>query len=258
MATTIFMSDLHLMQEDHAKTQLFADLLKQWQHDDNIDEVYILGDLFDYWLGDDDENEFIIAVKEIFTNFSQYKPIYFIHGNHDFAIGKKFAAQTGLILLPDCSVITKFNQRILLSHGDCFCSHDVAYQITKKIIRQRLLLFVLLHLPLKWRYKIKDILQNTKIRSKIDDKKKYYVVDATISKIATQQQASIVIHGHTHTPGHYQITTTGQTLERYEIPDWGDMKRGGYISVSATGVSIQTKNKARQFELNYQQQLFQH
>jgi len=83
-----FVSDLHLSPETHISNKMFLDLLNQWR--DELDALYILGDFFDYWLGDDDSNEFISTIKESFANFTKFKPIYFIGGNHDFAIGKRF------------------------------------------------------------------------------------------------------------------------------------------------------------------------
>ena len=129
----IFISDLHLSSDTEENNQLFYELLNKWQVD--IDALYILGDFFDAWLGDDDSNLFIEQMKLHLREFTKKKPIYYIRGNHDFAVGRRFERQTGVKILKDCSVIEVANNRILLTHGDVFCSLDVGYQRLKKIIQ---------------------------------------------------------------------------------------------------------------------------
>jgi UDP-2,3-diacylglucosamine hydrolase len=131
--------------------------MKYWQN--NVDALYILGDFFDYWLGDDDDNPFISTIKQSLAQFTQLKPIYFIGGNHDFAIGKKFARETKIAILNDCSTINLDNRSILISHGDVFCSLDVKYQRMKKILQNPILIYILTKTPLKFRKKIKDKLE---------------------------------------------------------------------------------------------------
>lgn len=233
----VFISDLHLSPDTPDNNQLMFSLLESWQH--NLDGLYILGDFFDYYLGDDDNNKFILSIKQAFYKFTRHVPIYFIHGNHDFVLGRRFVRESGVQIIRDLTTIKAARQTILLSHGDVFCSLDIAYQRMKKILRNPVVQFTLLQTPLSWRYKLKDFLENKSATSfNTQPNEIYQVVDKTIVEIAQQKQANIVIHGHTHHPGRYFIQADNYTLERYEIPDWTDMKRGGYIMLEGETISI--------------------
>jgi UDP-2,3-diacylglucosamine hydrolase len=223
-----FISDLHLSPNTHHANQIFAELMVKWQTE--LDALYILGDFFDYWLGDDDSNDFIINIKNIFKQFTQHKPIYFITGNHDFGLGKVFVRETGIIKLRDCSILTSGNDRILLSHGDIFCSLDIQYQRMKKILQNPVLMAIGRKTPLSWRYKLKEFLEHKSAKSfNSKPAHTYHIVDDTVTNIAKKLQANIVIHGHTHRPGKYEITKDEYTVNRFEIPDWADRNPGGYI-----------------------------
>jgi UDP-2,3-diacylglucosamine hydrolase len=224
-----FISDLHLSPRTTSKNKLFYSMLAKWQTE--LDGLYILGDFFDYWVGDDDNNHFIREIKIALSTFTHTKPIFFIRGNHDFALGQRFARETGITILPDCSTIKLATDlTILLSHGDVFCTLDLNYQKMKKIIQNPIIKWILLQMPLSWRYKFKDMLEkqagahfNTK-HSQV-----YRVVDQTVIDIAHKHKAHTVIHGHTHNPGKYVLTHLNSNITRFEIPDWESRPAGGYI-----------------------------
>jgi UDP-2,3-diacylglucosamine hydrolase len=227
----IFISDLHLTADSSNKNLLFFSALKQWRG--AINALYILGDFFDYWLGDDDDNLFIQQIKSALKDFTCVTPIYFCHGNHDFALGKAFAQQSGIQFIRDLHTLVADDQRILLSHGDTFCSLDISYQRMKKILRNPIVIFLLRRLPLKLRYKIKEKLESSS-HNRNPDKSHlehlYQVVPKSVIASAVQANAAIVIHGHTHNPGYYPLTgPSGTTIHRYEIPDWEERPPGGYI-----------------------------
>lgn len=225
----IFISDLHLSPDTPEKNQLFFSLLSSWQG--QIDALYILGDFFDYWLGDDDDNQFIREMRTQLHAFGQTTPIYFRGGNHDFALGKKFAKSANLTLISDLTTLKLGNEVILLSHGDTFCTLDLGYQKMKKILQHPLVVFILRKIPLSWRYKLKEQLEN-KSHSTTNTKPDYIycVVDESIKQFANQKQATVVIHGHTHRPGKFVLNTDHDTqIIRYEIPDWQDHPAGGYL-----------------------------
>jgi UDP-2,3-diacylglucosamine hydrolase len=233
----VFISDLHLSAKTHNSNQLFYNLMEKWRAE--LDGLYILGDFFDFWCGDDDDNEFIREIKASLRAFTRHKPIYFRGGNHDFAIGKKFALDTGITLIPDMSVLKVGSNTILLSHGDTFCTLDISYQRLKMVLQNPLTIFILRRLPLSWRYKIKDKLEHKSgesFNSKPDST--YHVVDATVVKFATQHKANVVIHGHTHRPSLYQIKTPTGIISRFEIPDWADRLPGGYIILNDNKIEI--------------------
>lgn len=232
-----FISDLHLSLKTKDSNQLFFNLLKKFQNE--VDALYILGDFFDYWLGDDDSNDFIESIKQALAAFTKFKPIYFIVGNHDFAVGTRFAKETGITLLKDCSVITVDNKKILLAHGDIFCTLDKNYQKMKKILTNPLTLFILRRTSLKFRYKLKEKLEHNAAKSfNTKAHETYHIVDKTIIKYAKKYKVNTVIHGHTHNPGIYKIHSKYGIIERIEIPDWSDHIAGGYIIVENKEIKI--------------------
>lgn len=232
-----FISDLHLSPDTFSNNQLFYSLLKKWQ--DEIDALYILGDLFDYWVGDDDDNVFTREMKQILANFTQYIPIYFIGGNHDFGIGKHFALETGISLLKDLTPLTIGKNIILLSHGDIFCTLDVKYQKMKSILQNPITKFILRRIPLRLRYKLKEKLEHGASKEfNTQTQETYHVVDSTVAAFAHKYQANIVIHGHTHNPDCYIIKSKHGILQRFEIPDWVDRKPGGYIMLEDEKIKI--------------------
>jgi UDP-2,3-diacylglucosamine hydrolase len=232
-----FISDLHLSPDTPQNNQLLFDLLKTWQH--SLDGLYILGDFFDYYLGDDDNNEFTLSIKKAFKEFTQYAPIYFLVGNHDFGLGKIFARETGIKIIPDLSIIKIAGNTILLSHGDTFCTLDIKYQRMKKILQHPLLMYILRKTPLSWRYKLKETLEKKSAGAfNSMPENTYHVVDSSIVGMALQYQANLVIHGHTHKPGRYLIKTDNLDIWRYEIPDWSDRTPGGYILLENEDIQI--------------------
>ena len=232
-----FFSDLHLSPDTPFNNQLLFNLLVSWQH--SLDGLYILGDFFDYYLGDDDNNEFTLSIKKAFSEFTQHAPIYFIGGNHDFGLGHIFVRETGVKIIRDLTTIKIANNVIMLSHGDAFCTLDIKYQRMKKVLQNPILMYILRKTPLSWRYKLREALESKSANVfNTMPQETYHVVDSTIIKLAKQKQANIVIHGHTHNPGHYLIKADDITIERYEIPDWADRSGGGYIILEDKNISI--------------------
>ena len=131
---TYFISDLHLTPDRRAVTTLFLDFLQDIAAD--AESVYILGDLFEYWIGDDavDVVGQTIAFEAIQRTAGSGIPVYFIPGNRDFLVGSGFEDQTGCRLLPDPSTITIDGARILLMHGDSLCTDDTAHQQFRSLV----------------------------------------------------------------------------------------------------------------------------
>lgn len=238
----IFISDLHLSQDTPTENQKFFTLLKSWRG--QIDGLYIMGDFFDYWLGDDDDNQFIRDIKFSLQEFSKLTPIYFRGGNHDFAVGKKFAKECGIKLIPDMTTIQVNGQTILLSHGDTFCTLDIGYQRMKRIFQNPLSVFILRRIPIKYRRKLKEAIEyKSHNKPHVNPDYIYQVVDRTVIKYAKKHAAKIVIHGHTHRPGSYVIKTDeNMQIKRYEIPDWQDHEAGGYIILDDEQITVVMPN----------------
>ena len=225
----IFISDLHLSEDTPDRNQLFISYLKKWRG--NIDALYILGDFFDYWLGNDDKTHFTTMIKNYLKEFTEYTPIYFIGGNHDFAIDDEFAHDTNIKLLSDCSIINIDNTKILISHGDIFCTLDVKYQRMKKVLQNKLVVYLLKKIPLSLRRKLKDKLQKESHEAYNKTKPETYnVVDDAIYQHAKQTNANFVVHGHTHRPGYYLVMSNKNIVPRIEIPDWTKKPYGGFVT----------------------------
>lgn len=227
----VFVSDLHLSPNTTDANNMFLQLLDKWVI--KYDALYILGDFFDYWVGDDDKNNFTEMIKKALHKFTRQKPIYFIVGNHDFALGQLFAKQSGIKFIKDLTVLEVLDYRIMLSHGDIFCTLDKPYQRMKMVLQNKFILFLLKRLPLSIRYWIKNKLKQTNKKNyNFFNKENYYVVDSAIMKYALARNCNLVIHGHTHTPGLYSCKKNDIILQRYELPDWENRKFGGYLELN--------------------------
>ena len=132
--TTLFISDLHLEADRPDIGKQFLHFLKTEANE--ADDLYILGDLFEAWVGDDDPNTHYFKIKRALRKLTDGGiPVYFMHGNRDFMIGKGFANETGVKILPDPYRVDMYGQKALLSHGDILCIDDVKYQRVRKMVR---------------------------------------------------------------------------------------------------------------------------
>ena len=148
--TTLFISDLHLDAERPEVTRQFMEFMKQEAA--GAEALYILGDLFESWVGDDDPNPHYRTVKAALRRLvNRGVPVYFMHGNRDFAIGDRFAEETGVRLLPDPHVVELYGENVLLAHGDAYCTDDVQYQTVRKMTRDPQWLSMMLAKPLQER-----------------------------------------------------------------------------------------------------------
>lgn len=217
----LFIADLHLSPEHPRLVRGFLDVLKAYQG--KIDELYILGDWFEAWLGDDDDNEWLNGIVQALKVFAQVgTQVYFIRGNRDFALGQKFLDRFGGKLLPDEITIEQNSLRIRIEHGDALCTDDVDYQKFKKIIRNPILLKILLLLPLKTRRAIANYARQKSKQShqKHNQLKTRYIMD--VNEQAVQEVLAthdLIIHGHTHRP---QIHEYADGKKRYVLGDWRD------------------------------------
>jgi UDP-2,3-diacylglucosamine hydrolase len=128
---TYFIADLHLTQ---SRPDISACFLRFLKHDAiEAEKLYILGDLFEAWIGDDDDSPFVKTISSALNSLSSFgTKIYFIHGNRDFLLGKKFAKQSGMELLPEVDLIELYGQEVVIMHGDTLCTRDVDYQKFRK------------------------------------------------------------------------------------------------------------------------------
>ncbi|TCK01459.1 UDP-2,3-diacylglucosamine hydrolase [Volucribacter psittacicida] len=215
---TFFIADLHLNPAQPHLTALFTQFMQQQAP--QAQAVYILGDLFDFWIGDDEQSELIEQVKcQIKQLTEQGVPCYFIHGNRDFLLGERFAKACQLQLLPEYYVIDLYGKKTLLCHGDTLCIDDISYQKFRQRVQQKWLQRLFLCLPLSLRLHIAH-----KIRQKSQQDKQYknrQIMDVNpeyVLKILQQFKVEQVIHGHTHRQNIHQIPPH---FCRIVLGDWG-------------------------------------
>ena len=219
MQKTYFIADLHLSENRPHLLALFRQFMQEQAPE--AEKLYILGDLFDFWIGDDEQSDLISEVQQLIRHLTeQGVPCYFQHGNRDFLIGKKFANACGLTLLPTYQVIDLYDTPTLLCHGDTLCVDDVKYQHYRKKVHQKWRQWLFLHLPLKVRLNIAE-----KIRAKSrQDKqlKSTEIMDvnaAFVQQMFAQFHVTQMIHGHTHRQKHHEIPPH---FHRIVLGDWGE------------------------------------
>ncbi len=216
-----FIADLHLTAQRPQAIELFRDFLAQAQG--LLDQLYILGDLFEYWVGDDgaDEAEFIPVVAALRTATNQGLRISVLHGNRDFLLGAHFVERTGCRLLDDPHELTLFGTPTLISHGDALCTDDHAYQDLRRQFRDPRWQQQILTRPLADRIAMARALRAESGRAT-------QALDATVLDVNTEAASALLerhgvrrlIHGHTHRPGEYPVPTATGSGVRIVVGDW--------------------------------------
>ncbi|MCI7717824.1 UDP-2,3-diacylglucosamine diphosphatase [[Pasteurella] aerogenes] len=231
MKKTYFIADLHLSENQPHLTRLFLDFMQQQAPD--AEAIYILGDLFDFWIGDDEQSPLIEQVKEQIKRLTdKHIPCYFIHGNRDFLVGKRFAKACGLTLLPTYQVLNLYGQKTLLCHGDTLCIDDLAYQRFRRKVHQPWRQWLFLCLPLKVRLKIAQKIRHKSQQDK--QRKSDEIMDVNpdfVRQIFTQFDVNLLIHGHTHRQNIHQIPPH---FTRIVLGDWG--KTASILEASENGL----------------------
>jgi UDP-2,3-diacylglucosamine hydrolase len=203
-------------------------------------QLYLLGDIFEYWAGDDDIEAFNRQVVDAIRAVSNTGvEIFWIAGNRDFLAGSAFAKASGVILLPDPFVACIAGRRLVLTHGDAQCTDDIAYMAFRSQVRQPEWQKEFLARSLEQRKAIiASLRQGSRDaqRDKADD-----IMDVNADAIASLYEATatnIMIHGHTHRPARHVISGKGADRVRYVLPDWDCdtiTARGGWIAITADG-----------------------
>ena len=236
MSQTLFISDLHL---DPKRPHIIAAFCRFLEAHTNIDALYILGDLFEYWIGDDDPaiglETAISSIRELSTSGV---PVYFIHGNRDFLIGKTFAKQTQCKIMQEETVINLYGKPTLIMHGDTLCTDDIAYQKYRKKARNPLIQKTLLMLSVKRRLKMADALRN-KSKSAIAEKSEEImdVNQAAVEQVMNKYNVTQLIHGHTHRPAEHEFTVNNENYKRYVLGDWYD--HGSVLRCTSNTITLE-------------------
>lgn len=236
MNTTLFISDLHLSDERPEINSLFFRFIEETARD--ADALYILGDLFEYWVGDDqlDHDPLARAVTDSLRQLSDSGTnVFFMHGNRDFLIGERFAQEAGLSILADPTLIELDDQKILLMHGDTLCTDDTAYQKFRAQTRTAEWQKAALSNP----YEARQLLAQS-MRTKSDaekNQKREEIMDvsnATVEEVFRKHRFPTMIHGHTHRPATHRLSVDGHACERWVLADWH--LRGECLEVGEDGM----------------------
>ena len=236
--TTLFISDLHLEAGRPEIGEQFLSFLGDEARD--AEALYILGDLFEVWLGDDDPNPYYtsmkVAIREL-TNSGV--PVFFMHGNRDFTIGEIFSGETGVEILDDPVVVDLYGQSVLLSHGDALCTDDVQYQQVRAMTRNPEWQAMMLAKSIEERIAFsiqarKDSMAHGKsVSAEIMDVNLEAVV-ATLRQHGT----SIMLHGHTHRPAIHDVDLGNRLATRIVLGDW--FEQGSVVRWDENGPRLET------------------
>lgn len=233
---TLFIADLHLQTEEPAITAGFMRFLHSEAR--QADALYILGDLFEAWIGDDDPNplhrEMAVAIKSLVDSGV---PCFFIHGNRDFLIGKRFARESGMQLLPEEQVLTLYGRRVLIMHGDMLCTDDPGYLAFRAKVHTPWIQTLFLALPLFIRRRIAQKMRNDSKAA--NSSKSMEIMDVNpqaVVEVMEKHRVQWLIHGHTHRPHIHTLSANGAQAHRVVLGAWHT--QGSMVKVTAEDVEL--------------------
>lgn len=223
---TLFISDLHLDAAHPDMVKLFINLLNQAGPD--VDAIYILGDLVESWIGDDNNNTFTRTLyRTLKQTHERGIQLYFQHGNRDFLMGKRFARETGCVLLPEEYKVNLYGTDVLLMHGDTLCTDDIAYLRARRFAYSKILRFLYLSLPLSIRKYIADHFRKVSMQHTQSAPK--MILDVTpdaVNTVMKKHGVKHLIHGHTHQPAVHAFILNNEPATRYVLAAWHE---GGHV-----------------------------
>jgi UDP-2,3-diacylglucosamine hydrolase len=229
----LLISDLHLEEERPDITRAFLRFLDT--RAPQAEALYILGDFFEVWVGDDGmtpyQHEIAGALKALSQRGTR---IYLMHGNRDFMIGKAFSREAGCTLLADPHIAQLGGERVLLMHGDSLCTRDEGYMRLRRWLRNPISLFILHNLSLAKRQRLAQKLRSSskqETRMKASD-----IVDVTpdeVVRIMQRHKVRTLIHGHTHRPATHSFQVDDQAARRIVLGDWD--RQGWALQIDDSG-----------------------
>ena len=233
---TIFVSDLHLCTTRPAINKVFFEFLHSPAA--QAEALYILGDLFEYWAGDDDDDPFNASVLSALRELSDRGvKLYLMHGNRDFLIGDRFTAACHARLLPDPTLVNLYGTPTLLVHGDTLCTDDLEYQTFRTQVRNPDFQREFLAQPLAERkQKIEKMRAQSEATKKVKPEAIMDVTPATVEAVLREHSYPRLIHGHTHRPALHQHVVDGHRCERWVLADW--YTRGTYLHCDVAGCRV--------------------
>jgi UDP-2,3-diacylglucosamine hydrolase len=218
--STLFISDLHLDPREPAVTRQFLAFLDGEAR--RADALYILGDLFEVWIGDDDPEpagrEVIAALRRL-TDAGV--PCRVMHGNRDFLLGRRFLAETGATLVRDGEVVDLHGERVLLMHGDLLCTDDTSYQRLRRIVRNPVVQWIFRHLSLARRRDLADRMRaGSRMHTGNAAPEIMDVNPQAVTEAFRQAGVRTMVHGHTHRPAVHELVVDGTPSRRIVLGDW--------------------------------------
>jgi UDP-2,3-diacylglucosamine hydrolase len=235
---TYFIADLHLTDERPETNGRFFHFIEHTAA--GADALYILGDLFEYWIGDDALTTSIArnAAEKLHALNQAGTAIYFMHGNRDFLLAKRYAALSGMTLIQDPTLINLYGVPTLLMHGDTLCTDDHAYQAFRNKVRRPWVQSFLVSLPVSIRLRLAGMARSRSESAK--QGKATEIMDVNAAEIARVLKARgypQLIHGHTHRPARHVHEVDSHTCERWVLPDWYEV--GGYVVCDGEGCRLE-------------------
>ncbi|MCB5946325.1 UDP-2,3-diacylglucosamine diphosphatase [Enterobacter sp. TCD1-1] len=233
---TLFIADLHLQTEEPATTAGFLRFLRGEAK--SADALYILGDLFEAWIGDDDPNplhrEMAAAIHAL---VDCGVPCYFIHGNRDFLLGKRYARESGMTLLPEEQVLDLYGRKVLIMHGDTLCTDDTGYLAFRAKVHTPWIQKVFLALPLFIRNRIAARMRAGSKAA--NSSKSMTIMDVNpqaVVRVMEKHDVQWLIHGHTHRPDVHSLIANGEPAHRVVLGAWHT--EGSMVKVTPEGVEL--------------------
>ena len=214
--SALFVSDLHI---DESRPHVLAGLKRLIDAEvDTVDDLYILGDLVEVWVGDDDDGPAANEVRETLAAATQRCAVHVMHGNRDFLFGERFAADTGVTLMDDPATIAVDGERVLVAHGDAYCTGDTEYQRVRAMLRSPDWQAGVLATSLPDRRALAAAMRARSVAA--NENKADNIMDvapAAVAAALAEADAALLVHGHTHRPGIHDL---GNGRRRIVLGDW--------------------------------------
>lgn len=233
MTVRLFISDLHLDPTRPHAIEAFLKFLQGRARE--ADGLYILGDLFEFWIGDDDDSAHAAAVLGAIAAYTRAgHRCSVMRGNRDFLLGRRFEQRTGAEILPDPTIETIFGQRTLIMHGDLLCTDDHAYQRYRRIVHDPVIQALFLALPRAWRRAAgREGRRRSRRHTASRPAPIMDVNAAAVAEALARHDATVLLHGHTHRPGVHDVRLEGRCATRIVLGDWYD--QGNVLRWTAQG-----------------------
>jgi len=225
MQQKLIIADLHLTQVENDKVELFNQFCKE--HASKVDQLFILGDLFNTWIGDDISLNAYQSIVTILAKLTKITEVFIMTGNRDFLLSNTFENETGCKIIKEPYLLNHNEKNYLLIHGDSLCTDDVDYQKLKKVLRNQMIQFIFLQLPKNLRLKLTGQLRKKSIEAQSYKSEKIMDVNqSAVDELMTKYPGIDLIHGHTHRKNTHKM----EKYTRYVLGDWKN-KQGNAIKL---------------------------